>query len=542
MRAYSSGWNWQASRSRALATRPRGAILVGLTLIALSADLAASATPQRAWVRRVHLDSVDSLNALAASSAGTIYATGNVGDNSGFNADCLTRAYLPDGSTLWSDQYDGGHSGEDNCDALALAPSGDLYVAGYSTDDDPSFRRYLILKYDANGSLAWDLTFTGQDLGGWGNAFANDVVVDHLGFVYVTGQAASPYLSGLGYDYLTMKLAPTGVVEWTARYPGEPHSWGDVARRVVVDFSGKSYVTGSSPNSDGDNDYLTVKYDRWGDTLWEKRLDGPGASDDDDAFALAVDPTGGVRVTGDSPSLAGDSDYLTIRYLDDGQVDWSTRYDGPEDSGDGAYEILIADDGSTYVTGASWGGELPGGTQFDVATVKYGPDGAQLWARRFHNNTKPTNSERGVAIAEDRQGNVYVLGGPAVAGSDIFALNYQPDGALHWVVRYDGDSNTDYANALALDRMCNIYTAGSSYEGTATGFDWVLIKYVLQGADAVDSDGDSVPDRCDSCGGFDDLLDSDADGVPDGCDPCPSNGNIYCLFADGFESGDTSAW
>jgi len=43
----------------------------------------------------------------------------------------------------------------------------------------------------------------------------------------------------------------------------------------------------------------------------------------------------------------------------------------------------------------------------------------------------------------------------------------------------------------------------------------------LPDACQADADGDTVPDVCDACPGFDDTLDSDADAVADGCDACP---------------------
>jgi hypothetical protein len=85
--------------------------------------------------------------------------------------------------------------------------------------------------------------------------------------------------------------------------------------------------------------------------------------------------------------------------------------------------------------------------------------------------------------------------------------------------------------------------------------------------DTVDSDGDGVPDGCDICAGYDDSVDTDGDSIPDGCDACdgdnatgdsdsdgrcadldcndddPTNTLGNCLiFADGFESGNLSAW
>ena len=100
-----------------------------------------------------------------------------------------------------------------------------------------------------------------------------------------------------------------------------------------------------------------------------------------------------------------------------------------------------------------------------------------------------------------------------------------------------------------------------------------------------DSDADGTGDVCDVCPGFDDEVDSDSDAVPDGCDQCAGDDgtgdsdsdsvcddsdiclgddatgdgdgdglcsdldcddddetNACAIFADGFESGDATAW
>ena len=46
-----------------------------------------------------------------------------------------------------------------------------------------------------------------------------------------------------------------------------------------------------------------------------------------------------------------------------------------------------------------------------------------------------------------------------------------------------------------------------------------------------DTDGDTIPDDCDLCPGFDDLVDTDLDTVADGCDVCPIDAAEMCSFA-----------
>ncbi|MCZ6654333.1 MAG: hypothetical protein O7D91_15070 [Planctomycetota bacterium] len=52
-----------------------------------------------------------------------------------------------------------------------------------------------------------------------------------------------------------------------------------------------------------------------------------------------------------------------------------------------------------------------------------------------------------------------------------------------------------------------------------------------------DADGDSVPDECDVCPGFDDTIDADGDGVPDGCDVCPGFDDTVDTDGDGLADG-----
>ena len=114
----------------------------------------------------------------------------------------------------------------------------------------------------------------------------------------------------------------------------------DEATAIAVDGSGNVYVTGGSYGSGTYYDYATIKYNSSGDTMWVRRYNGPGNSYDE-ATAIAVDSSGNVYVTGWSYSLGTGYDYATIKYNSSGDTMWVRRYNGPGNSDDEATAIAV---------------------------------------------------------------------------------------------------------------------------------------------------------------------------------------------------------
>jgi hypothetical protein len=186
--------------------------------------------------------------------------------------------------------------------------------------------------------------------------------VDSLGNIYVTGASEG---TGTYSDYATIKYLATGDTAWVRRYNG-PGDSADEASDLVIDNSGNIYVTGGSTGNLSQQDYATIKYHPNGDTAWGRRYNGPG-NGDDVALAMTLDNSGNLYVTGQSYGSGTYMDYATLKYYPDGSTAWVERYNGPMNYWDDAYAVAVDSSGKVYVTGESYGI----GTGLDYATIKY---------------------------------------------------------------------------------------------------------------------------------------------------------------------------
>src|ERR1051325_8585353 len=192
--------------------------------------------------------------------------------------------------------------------------------------------------------------------------YARAVALDGSNSVIVTGTSW-----GIGSfdDYVTIKYSNTGVALWTNRYNGPGNSY-DQAYGVAVDGSDSVIVTGSSWGSGSYPDYATIKYSSAGVALWTNRYNGPG-NGLDSANAVAVDGSNNVIVTGYSDGDGSSEDYATIKYSSAGVPVWTNRYNGPGSGADYAYAVAVDGSNNVIVTGSSTGS----GIGYDFATIKY---------------------------------------------------------------------------------------------------------------------------------------------------------------------------
>lgn len=266
---------------------------------------------------------------------------------------------------------------------------------------------------------------------------------------------------------------------WLAQYVN-PLNTGDVGSQGVLDSEGNIIVAGWTELTTSDYDVQVVKFSPAGKVVWVSGYTGPGGGYDQ-GFYIKIDAQDNIIVIGPSIGDGTDYDLLTLKFAPDGELLWAQRYDGPVSGEDGSFGPLldVDADGNIYVAGYS-----EGTSGFDeTVVIKYAPEGTETWVRRhagsFHGN--PTS--RGYVLEVSDAGSVYV-GGDGVGPSgtiDFMTLKYDLDGNLAWERYYNGATDgRDGPYGITTDSADNVYLVG--IEDTVAGYDYVTLKYAADGS------------------------------------------------------------
>ena len=406
-------------------------------------------------------DMADEARDIVVDAAGNSYVTGS-GFNSGGNLDAITIKYDVNGNQMWVRNYDRGASGNDEGTSIALDPSGNVYVTGYSTGATTGGDA-MTIKYDNAGTQQWVVFYDATN----NQDEARSISVDASGNSYICGYSSD---SLYYFNTLTICYNTSGVQQWVQSYDG-PIGGNDELLDLVIDASSNVYVAGNSEQDTMDYDFITIKYNSAGVQQWLMTYAGPAGGDF--GKTIALDPSGNVLVGGQSGYTGNWFDYFVVKYDNGGVQQWTARYNNGNNRYEDLWDIAADNAGYVYITGQS---QATGNnsTPQDMATVKYTPAGNEVWVRRFDGGLNA--DDRAYALVLDDTANVYIAGySKNATNNDFMTLKYDSAGTLEFSLRFNSQyDGTDQINAMAVNSG-DIYVTGLSANSANT--DYLTIKY-----------------------------------------------------------------
>ena len=397
---------------------------------------------------------------------------------------------------------------------------------------------FEIAPYDRTRPLIIDPVLSYSTyLGGSDMDYANAIAVDPSGNAYVTGYTASidfplvkPVQSSPGggtctdgvdtiacFDAFVTKLNPAGTALVYSTYLGGSNE--DYATGIALDASGDAYVTGYTNSTDFPVKNALQAENAGGYDAFVAELSADGASliystywggsSDDIGTGVAVDSSGNAYISGytASPEFpvtpgalqanygGGDHDGFVVKFNSGGaELGYSTFLGGSAD--DYAYGVAVDSAGDAYVTGATNSANFPtlnafqpnyaGGLCavapntfpcYDAFVAKLNPAGSALIYSTYLGGT---GSDYGYAIALDGSSNAYMTGYttstnfPTTAGAfqQVFGGSYDTfvtklDGAGSALVysTYLGGPGTQVGYDVAVDSSGHAFVTGYNYGG-----------------------------------------------------------------------------
>lgn len=337
------------------------------------------------WTRKLASNLDEEFTSIAVDLNNFIYVTGSSGDSA------VVIKYDPEGNILWRTSYREPPFDIISGDKIEIDRFNNLLIGGTKQIFSNLFSRDLLVrKYSQNGNFIWASTYGNPtNVADWMTGF----VIDNSGNCYATG-----FSEVNGRDILTVKFNSNGTLSW-AKYYNNTSNTTDQSNSIICDSSGNNiFIAGSTFVSGYSTNYITIKYNSFGDTQWVKTYNGPG-NYQDNAESISIDKLLNVYITGSSYFTNTDFNVATIKYSIDGYQKWITRWG---DGGDGGSKILVDNNLNIYIGG----GEGVAGPNFlDLLAIKYSqivginnisniiPDKYQLF-QNFPNPFNPVTSIR----------------------------------------------------------------------------------------------------------------------------------------------------
>jgi hypothetical protein len=427
----------------------------------------------------------------------------------------LSPSPQPLTSTTWA-TYIGGSDSDEGA-GIALDSSGDAYSAGYTQSIDlpvgtgtvqdtltGGYDAFLFKIDNATGNRVWATFY-----GGSGTDFGYRVKV-HNYMAVLCGYGSSTDLpmspgawqpaSAGSYDAFIARFNPNGTLDKTTYYGG-PN--GELLLAMGLDKAGNVFAggaTGSStglpitagayqPAHGGAMDAFCAKFDGSLNLVWATYYGGSGS---EDMHAMTLDTSANVIFSGGTYStnfpvsanafqtmtMGGGEAYL-VKMDSSGARVWATYIGGfsnddinglAADMHNNIYAAGYSESLDFPVTNNAYQSSLAGAS--DAVIAKFNSNGTAAWITFYGGSM----ADYATSIVTDTSNNIFIGGYTASSDFPVSSGAFQPNNAgstdgfflrfdsaqvFGWATHFGG-SYDDYAHAIAVDDMWNVFIGGTT--------------------------------------------------------------------------------
>ncbi|MCO4762592.1 MAG: hypothetical protein KC502_13860 [Myxococcales bacterium] len=338
-------------------------------------------------------------------------------------------------------QHTWGGPYNDEAKAVAVAPDGGLWIAGYTESSGAGDWDGIVLRTDDCGQVTWSRTLGGSKKDAFhGIAATEDGGAAAVGVTY----------SFDGYvEAWVAKLTEAGALQWSHTYGGSGFDQaGGVTETTDNDLVVLAETYNFGPGTPKFHNMMLMRVAGTdGKVVWEQTLGG--GKDGDAGFALlrTDGAAGNILVAGATESFGqGRDDIWLSKFNPQGDLLWSLAIGGKEDdesrsiAPDGAGGFLLTGFSRTYTYGKA-----------DIFVLRVDGHGQPSWMRRYGNAEK----ERGYGVFPS-------AGGFLVAGQ---TLSYGDGDMDAWVMRLGSAGKPEWARLLRGKFGDEIVAAAATSDG-----------------------------------------------------------------------------
>ena len=347
---------------------------------------------------------------LGADASGNVYVAGTANlnlppDYIGAQGTIFLLKYDPQGRLVWQRSWTSASSGGTELGGhVAVDTQGDSFVVATTpvTRQNACEGVYtlpgiLLLKFDDSGNLVWQKTFAGSC-----RLAAYGIALGHTGNIFLTAlsweQTGNSLRSGSPF---LIKLSPDGNFLWARTI-----EQGCICQPGGVAVDGSENVVM--------NGVLVAKFDSEGSLIWEENLfvglPTKTVSTYLSGSGVAFDSSGNIYTTGNGE---------IVKLAPSGNVLWAKQWE----NGSYGAEAVVDNSNNVFLSGVVWShaGSIPKPNPF---LIKLDQSGSLLGQTVWEGGSATSDYSSGF-LAVDSHGHAYVSG--AVSGKPPFNTHYDSD-------------------------------------------------------------------------------------------------------------------